>query len=105
MLRGTRCGPGSSWKRHDDRREDAGEALRREPNDGPEVAHAVEHDRCPDGTEGGPLDRADAGGGSDHRGLAAAYPAAAGRLPLRPAAHNPAPHPVIAAPVPRTAWH
>src|ERR671911_197218 len=33
------------------------------------------------------------------------YVAAAGRLPLRPPAHDPAPHPIVAAPVPRTTWH
>src|SRR3954447_5703378 len=110
-----RYGPGSSRKRHHDRggplrdtatsreREGSGEALRREPDDGSEVAQEVDHGRCANGAEGTPLNRADAGGGSHPRGIPAPYAAAAGRLPLRPPAHDPAPHPIVAAPVPRTA--
>src|SRR3954462_6225284 len=75
MLRGMRYGPGSSRKRHHDRggpsrdtatsreREGSGQALRREPDDAPEVAQAIDHRRRPDGTQGGPLDRADPRGG------------------------------------------
>src|SRR4051794_17244051 len=86
-LRGMRYGPGSSRKRHHDRggpsrdtatsreREGSGQALRREPDDGPEVAQAIDHRRRPDGTQGGPLDRADARGGGDRRRLPAPYPA------------------------------
>src|SRR5690242_679562 len=112
MLRGKRYGPGSSRKRPHDRggpsrdtatsreREGAGEALRREPDDDPEVAQAVDNDRCSDGTQGASLDRSDARGGGHRRRLPAAYPLAVGRLPLRPAAHDPAPDAIIAAPLP-----
>src|SRR3954447_12583955 len=111
MPRGMRYGPGSSQKRHNDRggpsrdtatsreREGSGQALRREPDDGPEMAQEVDHRRCADGPKGAPFNRSDARGGGDHRRLPTAYPAAAGRLPLRPTAHHPAPHPIVAAPV------
>src|SRR4051794_26759502 len=89
MLRGMRYGSGSSRKRHNDgggpsrdtatsrEREGSGQALRREPDDGSEVAQEVDHGRCPNGAEGTPLNRADAGGGSHHRGIPAPYAAAA----------------------------
>src|SRR4051812_17162878 len=59
----------------------------------PEMAQEVAHRRCADGPKGAPFNRSDARGGGDHRRLPTAYPAAAGRLPLRPTAHHPAPHP------------
>ena len=59
----------------------------------------------PDGAEGGSLDRADAGGGGDHRRLPPAHAAAARRLPLRPAAHHPAPDPLEPASLPAAARH
>src|SRR3954469_15025176 len=58
-------------------REGSGQALRREPDDGPEVAQAIDHRRCADGTQGGPLDRADARGGGDRVRLPGPYPAGA----------------------------
>src|SRR5688500_3768372 len=117
MLRGMRYGPVPSRKRHNDRggpsrdtatsreRERSRQALRREPDDGSEVERDVNHGRRANGCEGTPLNRADAAGGGDHCCLPTAYPAAAGRLPLWTPAHHPAPHPIIAAPVHRTAWH
>jgi hypothetical protein len=40
------------------------------------VAQEVDHGRCANGAEGTPLNRADSGGGGDHRRLPAPYPAA-----------------------------
>src|SRR5918993_5837508 len=100
MLRGMRYGPGSSRKRHNDRggpsrdtatsreREGSGEALRRKPDDGSEVAQEVDHGRCADGAKGAPFNRSDARGGGDRRRVPTAYVAAAGRLPLRPPAQE-----------------
>ncbi len=51
------------------------------------------------------LDGSDRGRGSGDRCLSTPYPAAAGRLPLRPAATDPAPDAVGAAPVPAATWH
>src|SRR6476620_8903666 len=111
-LRGMRYGSGSSRKRHADRggpsrdtvtsrkREGSGEALWREPNDGPEVAEAINHDRCPDGTERTSLDRADSRGRGDDRRFPAAYPSAARRLPVWASAYDPAPHPIVAPSLP-----
>ncbi len=64
-------------------RESGGQALRRQPDDDPEVAGSRDDDRCRHGSEGAALDDADAGGRGDRRRFSASYPAAAGRLPLR----------------------
>src|SRR3954451_3395584 len=116
MRRGKRYGPGSPRKRpHDEgspsrdtatsrEREGSGEALRREPDNNPEVAQSVDDSRFTDGTEGGAFDCPEARAGGRHRRLPAAHPLAAGRLPVWPPAHDPAPDPIVAAQVPRTAW-
>jgi transposase InsO family protein len=69
------------------------------------VAQAVDDRGCADGTEAAAIDRPDARGGGHGRRLPASYPPAAGRLPVWPPADDPAPHPIVAAPLPRTARH
>src|SRR5919199_922672 len=64
------------------------------------------HRRGPaNGAQTAPLDRADLGGRGCHRRLSPTHPLAAGRLPLCPAAHDPAPHAIIAAPLSATPRH
>lgn len=112
-----RYGPSSSRQRPHDRgspsrdtatsrkRESGCQTLRRQSDDDPEVARSGDDGRCRHGSERAALDRSDAGGGGDHRRLSAAYPAAAGRLPLRASAHDPASDPLQPAPVPAATRH
>ena len=60
---------------------------------------------APHGAEAAALHRAHPRGGGHHRRLSAAHAPAAGRLPLRPAAHHPAPDPLVAASLPAAPRH
>ena len=81
------------------------EALRHQPEDRRQVEAPDLGRRCSDWPEGrqidGPVDR----GGGSHRRLPKAYPAAAGRLSLCPAADHPASDAVIPASLPAAPWH
>src|SRR3546814_19024232 len=67
--------------------------LRDQPEDDAEVAPAQLRRGRPDGTQAAALDGAVTGGGSAARRLSHAHTAAAGRLPLCAAGHDPAPDP------------
>jgi transposase InsO family protein len=67
------------------------------------VAQAGDDGGRQDGAEGRPLDRPHARGGSRRRRVPAPHAPAAGRLPLRPPAHDPSPHAVGAASLPPAA--
>ena len=58
-----------------------------------------------DRSEGAALDGPDRGGRGDDRRVPASHAAAAGRLPLRAAADDPAPDAVSPSPLPAAAWH
>ncbi len=73
--------------------------------DGRQVAEAGDGRGFEDRPEGAALDGSDRGRGGDDRRLSTAHAAAAGRLPLRSAALDPAPDALGATSVPAAAWH
>jgi len=84
-------------------REGAGQALRRQPHHGAEMAQARHHGRRADGAQGSSLDCAHSRGGSDYRRLPPPHAPAARRLPLRAPALHPAPNSLGPASVPAKA--